>query len=59
MFEGFVGRDDHEQPPQAVAIVQLGEPALPEGPEEAVKGILDDVLFVGRLAGGRAEFFAG
>src|SRR5262249_18091681 len=57
--EGLVGGDDHQQPPQAVAVVELGEAALGHGAEEAVEGILDDVLPVGGAGRGGPQLLAG
>jgi hypothetical protein len=45
----------HEQPPQAVPVVQIREVALLGAAEEAVKGAQDHVLLVGHAPGSRLE----
>src|SRR5262249_37388180 len=59
LVEGLAGGDDHQQPPQVVAVVELGEAAAGHPLEEAVEGVLDDVLLVGHAAAGGAELVAG
>jgi len=59
LVEGLAGGDDDQQPPQVVAVVELGEPAAGHPLEEAVEGILDDVLLVGGPAAGGPELVAG
>src|SRR5262249_3091830 len=44
LVEGLAGGDDHQQPPQVVPVAQLREASPGQPPEEAVEGILDDVL---------------
>jgi hypothetical protein len=47
---GLAHRDDHQQPPQAVPIEQVGEAALLGGAAEAVEGRQRHVLLVGHAA---------
>lgn len=59
LLKGFVGGDDHQQPPQAVAVVELGESALSHRVEKAVEGVLDHILLVGGRAVAELEFLPG
>src|SRR5262249_41490453 len=43
--------DEHQQPPQAVAIRQIGKPATTGAETEAVEGTEGNVLFVYNAAG--------
>src|SRR5262249_2342060 len=56
---GFGCRDEDEQSPQVVAVVQLGEPAPGQALAEAVEGAQGDVFFVRRPPGYAAELLAG
>ena len=57
--EGFAGGDDDQEPPQVVAVVELGKAARGHAAKEAVKGVLDDVFLVGGPAAGRLKLLAG
>lgn len=46
LIEGLAGGDDDEQPPEVVAVVELGEAAAGDALEKAVEGVLNDVLLV-------------
>jgi hypothetical protein len=59
LVEGLAGGDDHQNPPEIVAVVELGEAAAGHSLEEAVEGVLDHVVLVGLPAAGGAELVAG
>src|SRR5262249_42004409 len=57
--EGLAGGDDDQEPPQVVPVVELREAAPGHAAEEAMEGVLDDVLLVRRPAAGGLELRPG
>jgi hypothetical protein len=55
---GVASGEDHLEPPEVVAVIEPGETSLGNTLEEAVEGILDDILLIGVAGAGRAELVA-
>jgi hypothetical protein len=59
LFEGLVGGDHDQQPPQAVAVIKLREPPSVHCLKEAVESVLHHVFFIGAAGASVAHLLAG
>jgi hypothetical protein len=59
LIDGLAGRDEHERPPQVVAVAELGNLLAVDRLNEGMKRGQGDVLLVGHLASSPLQFGVG